>query len=128
LKLTGRPVGFDLRMGNSNPSFGWGIQTYGEWQKHVSAVRIITNSCNCPASYFMTADVAPTAMTIDNGSGVTATQALGYVRNWIDFIYEQDCGTYSVKFEPVDPLCDLTPALSVDARSGAGGANNKPYS
>jgi hypothetical protein len=115
-------------MGNSDFSFGWGIQTYGDWQKHVSAMRIVTNSCNCPASYFMTADISPTAMSMQVVNGVPATQAIGYVRNWIDFIYEQDCGTYTVKFEPVDPTCDLTSALSADARSGAGGANNKPYS
>ena len=97
--------------------------------KHVSAMRIINNICNCPASYFIAADVGTiNPMSIQVINGVADNQSINYVNNWIEFIYEQDCGTYTVDFEPVDPNCDMSAALSSDARSGSAGPNNKPYS
>ena len=91
-------------------------------------MRIITNECNCPASSFIVADINPTDMEISIGAGSAATQVIGYVNNWIEFVYEQDCGTYTVNFEPVDPACDMSAALSSDARSGSAPPNSKPYS
>ena len=42
----------------------------------------------------------------------------------MEFIYEQDCGTYSVTFEPTDPTCDVTDLLTAQARTVGGSASN----
>ena len=46
----------------------------------------------------------------------------------MEFIYNQNCGTYSVTFEPTDPSCDMTPLLSAATRTVGGGNNNLAYS
>ena len=128
-QLSGRVIGFDLRMGDSNPWFGWGYQKYGRWMEHVSALRVITNSCSCPASYFKPESVdSISSMTVQIGNGTPETQVINYADNQIELLYGQDCGSYSVKFEPVNTGCDLSAALSVDDRFQIAGRNNHPYS
>lgn len=68
-------------------------------------------------------------MSVSSTSGGTETQALVYQENYVEFAFEQDCGSYSIEFEPVDATsCDMTALLSVDAKSGTGGVNNHAYS
>lgn len=68
-------------------------------------------------------------MTVASRSGGTETQALAYQENYVESAYDQDCGSYTIEFEPVDPSsCDMTALLSADAKSGSGGVNNHAYS
>ena len=63
------------------------------------------------------------AMSIDiNGSA--DTQNIGYVRNWIEFHYGQDCGQYKVNFEPVDSSCDMSAAFTANAEAQYGVTTN----
>ena len=61
--MFGRPVGFDLRMGVGFGDY-WGAGNYLGVQYHATglygvevqepvALRIVFNSCNCPASSFI---------------------------------------------------------------------------
>ena len=62
------------------------------------------------------------------GNAATVNQVLNYQTNYIEFVYGQNCGTYSVTFEPTDPACDITSLLSAAARAVGGGNNNLAYS
>jgi hypothetical protein len=50
--MFGRPVGFDLRMGVGVGNW-WGPAIYGLDVQEPVALRIVFNSCNCPASSFI---------------------------------------------------------------------------
>ena len=65
------------------------------------AMKIIYNACNCPASTFI-GNVAPSDMTIQIQNIPSAEQVLQYQNNYIEFVYEQDCGTYEVEFVNTD--------------------------
>ena len=60
---------------------------------------IVYNSCNCPATTFMM-NSPPVDMTVKAVSGAPVSQALLYQDNYIENIYGQDCGKYSIRFEP----------------------------
>ena len=66
-------------------------------------------------------------MSVSAMSSPLSTQTLPYMDNYIQFVYGQDCGTYSIALEPVDPTCDMSHLLTVAAPSGTGGSNNQPY-
>ena len=67
-------------------------------------------------------------MTISAVSGITtAVQTLPYQRNYIEYVYNQNCGSYEIAIEPTDPSCDFTSLFTVAASTGSGGVNNLPY-
>ena len=68
-------------------------------------------------------------ISVNSVSGGSQAETLVYEENYIEKIYGQDCGSYTVSFEPVDPsVCDMSSLLSVDAKSGSGGPNSHAFS
>ena len=55
------------------------------------------------------------------------TKTVDYQNNYIELLYGQNCGTYSLTLEPTDPTCDLTAALTFDSSTGSGGPNALSY-
>ena len=74
------------------------------------------------------AEAAPTAISVEYISDPSATQALTYQENFIEYLYGQNCGSYVVTFAPVDAACDHSSLLSVDARTGTNPTNSNPFS
>ena len=60
---------------------------------------IVYNNCNCPASTFI-GDTPIYDMQIDAVSGPTQIQTLQYQKNYMEDVYEQDCGSYGVRYYP----------------------------
>ena len=71
---------------------------------------------------------APSDIDVTSVSPGTATQALPYQENYVEYLYGQNCGTYSVSFAAVDPSCDHTSLLSVDAKTGTHATNSNAFS
>ena len=82
--MGGRPVGFDIRMGEGP---AWGATQYSQIIDQPVALRIIFNTCNCPASTFI-GDQGPSAITVNSISGGSQNQALSYEDNYIQYVYE----------------------------------------
>ena len=61
----------------------------------------VYNSCICPESYFV--GEAPADMTIEAVVGAPVTQNLPYQYNWIESLYNQNCGSYSISMAPELP-------------------------
>ena len=70
-------------------------------------------------------DAAPTDLTINAISDPTRTGALNYQKNWIEELYNQDCGGYSLSLVAVDTSCDMSNVLTIAAPSSTGGARNQ---
>ena len=78
------------------------------------------NKCNCPVSYF-TAKQQPPDLVTKTVSGPADITTLTYQENYIEGIYKQNCGTYTVTLSPAYSFLSLT-------KTGAtGGPNNQPY-
>ena len=94
-RLGGRPIGFRAWQGD------------GGIDDQVLLISIVYNACNCPASEFiMTGN--PSDMSIQAVVGVPVDQSLTYQENYMETIYGQDCGSYSITFTPELALLGLT--------------------
>lgn len=105
--MAGRPIGFGMFMG------------YGGTDNQPLQLSIFFNSCNCPASTFM-GDIQPRDMVTKAVSGPIDVANLVYQENYMESIYEQDCGTYTVTLSPDYTFLAL-------AQSGARGPSNQLY-
>ena len=124
--MLGRPIGFDIRMGTG------GFNDFSDPLLPVIeqplALKIIYNECNCAASTFI-GDNPPTDMAITIENSPTATQALTYQNNYIEYVYEQDCGRYEVVLENQDSSQpDINSILTVAEPDPRDGPNNLKYS
>ena len=124
--MLGRPIGFDSRMGDGGPIWVDDIEN-GALTPQPIAMRIIYNGCNCPASRF-TGDVTPRNMTIRVVNDPTDTQGgMDYQYNYMEYVYNQDCGPYSIELQNQDPTVDLSSVLTAGPREEAGGRFDYPY-
>ena len=105
-EMLGRPIGFDSRMGDGGPIYPDDDNT-NPLTPQPLALRIIYNTCNCPVSTF-TGDQPPTDMEIRVVNSPSSTQTLEYQRNYIEYVYGQDCGSYSVTLESQDGNIDVS--------------------
>ena len=88
--MGGRPIGF--RVGEGRGGTGDNDQPL--------QMEIIYNACNCPASTFMDSVAAPNNMLTYAVSGPEDKQPLPYYDNYMENVYDQNCGSYSVVLEP----------------------------
>ena len=137
--MKGRPIGFDIRMSDKDLEGGFALwrkwndydHSLGQtvpFEPQPVAMKIIYNACNCPASTFI-GSYPPSDMTIQIKNIPSADQVLQYQNNYIEFVYEQDCGTYEVEFTNADPAgVDISQFTVLEAPGGSAGPHNKPYS
>ena len=83
--MGGRPIGFDIRMGVGPPN-DFGLTLYGEVIQQPVALKIIFNTCNCPASTFI-GNLGPSAINVESISGGAQNQVLQYEKNYIEDVY-----------------------------------------
>ena len=107
-KMPGRPLGFGIFMGQ------------GGTANQPLKMSIMYNGCNCPATRFTT-EQQPRDMVTKAVSGPADVAALEYQQNYMEQIYEQNCGTYTVKLSPTYSFLTI-------AKTGAtAGANSLTY-
>ena len=108
-RLGGRPIGFKV---------GEGLGGTGSNDQPLE-LAIVYNSCNCPASQFMTEIAAPEDMVTWAVSGPDDSKTLQYYDNYMENIYDQNCGTYSVVLEPAYSFLTVSRTGSVSTSTHA---------
>ena len=103
-RMKGRPLGFGIYMGK------------GGTTNQPLKLSIFYNGCNCPASTFTT-EQQPRDMTTRAVSGPPDVASLDYQENYMEKVYEQNCGTYSVTLSPTYSFLTI-------AQTGATSATN----
>ena len=121
-------VGFDIRMDAGTLSTATIDASYDIdlTLEYPIAIRQIMNGCNCPATTFV-GDGQPEAMEVYAVSSPKQTKALAYQNNYIELVYGQNCGSYTLRVEPTDPACDLAVAITFETDIAQGGPNLLSY-
>ena len=99
-RLGGPPIGFKV-----NEGYAQGVAVYAD--DYCLQMAIVYNGCNCPASSFLDTTTAPANMETTAVTGPIVVNPLPYYDNKMEYIYDQDCGTYSVTLEPEYPFLSI---------------------
>ena len=102
-QMQGRPIGFRVWMGK------------GGKDNQPLLMAVVYNACNCPASTYLGNDPFPD-LEIEAVFGATQTETLIYRQNYIESVYNQDCGAYSIDYDPKLPFFEFSESGATDIR------------